>query len=491
MIATIPADLSPTRNGGRSGSRVAPSLLGFPSPNTRKAIPPAALAAVVLLAAVFAPGLGPAAAWAGSPPSDARAPADTLHWNLAGVVEEALAASPGLQAMKQLRAMNDRRALAAQLTRLGRLSGVARAVRYKDDQILEPMTRQLLAGGMPNLPFDQDQFHYGLTYEIPLFLGGKLGASIRLAKLEAKRSEAQLIGTQWQVRFNATSLYASAQTLVAVERAVQGQIDALQATKKRLDIMVREGKRPDVDRLKVVEQLEGARARLESVRANETKVRAMLLGLMGKDPSQPARFDPLSPDEPRLTVDVAQLRDAVDHASPVRQAELRVAQAGAKKAIARSAFFPRLAARANIMEHASPSRVGPDETWEISLGVSMPLFEGGSRFAGMAAASHGKAAAERKLESVRLQAEAALEDAYAQFTAAQARLTAARARKQAGDEAARIEQIRYDTGAGTIEDLLRARDRAMLASASLAQAWGDLYTAAARINAVVEEEVVR
>ena len=56
--------------------------------------------------------------------------------------------------------------------------------------------------------------------------------------------------------------------------------------------------------------------------------------------------------------------------------------------------------------------------------------------------------------------------------------------------AARIEQVRYDTGVGTIEDLLLVRAREVSARASLARARGALVTAVARLNAIAEQEVV-
>ena len=60
----------------------------------------------------------------------------------------------------------------------------------------------------------------------------------------------------------------------------------------------------------------------------------------------------------------------------------------------------------------------------------------------------------------------------------------------AGTEAARIEQVRYDTGAGTIEDLLRARSRAEGARAALASARANLVISAARINTIAEKEIL-
>ena len=100
-------------------------------------------------------------------------------------------------------------------------------------------------------------------------------------------------------------------------------------------------------------------------------------------------------------------------------------------------------------------------------------------------------AASQAALKVRLDREAQLVDALARFEASRQAVVAARARIASAAEAARIEQIRYDTGAGTVEDLLRARARELAAASAMAQAQGDQFATAAQINAVVEKEVVQ
>ena len=90
-----------------------------------------------------------------------------------------------------------------------------------------------------------------------------------------------------------------------------------------------------------------------------------------------------------------------------------------------------------------------------------------------------------------LQQQAEIRGAVARFRAAQDALDAAGKRGAAADEAARIEGVRYDNGAGTVEDLLRARARAAAAEAFLAKSKGDVLGTAAQINALVEQEIVR
>ena len=131
------------------------------------------------------------------------------------------------------------------------------------------------------MPFDDRQWQWGVVAELPLYLGGKLSNGIRVTELTDEKTAALLEGTRWQVRFNVTSLYAAAESLDAVDAAFERRISALGATESRLELMVAEGKRPDLDRLKVVEELEGARADRAAAQVGRRKAGALLLSLMG------------------------------------------------------------------------------------------------------------------------------------------------------------------------------------------------------------------
>lgn len=406
-------------------------------------------------------------------------------------ISEALAASPGLQAVGSSAVASESEAKAARRQRWGTLDGIASYDYFSDDVIIRTISRQLLEGGFANLPFADQQWHYGLVAEIPLYVGGKLSYGIEITELNAEKAAALLEGTRWQVRFNVTSLYATAQSLDALDAALESRISALEATDSRLELMVAEGKRPDLDRLKVVEELEGARADRAAVQADRRKAGALMLALMGRDPAGDIEVDPLPKTLPELTTDPPDLRASIDETSMVRQARLALEQAESRVGVATSEFLPQLVARGHYLVNTGQSLDRDYNTWAVSLDVRVPLFHGGTRFERRAATKEQRAAAEHALEKARLDASAQFEDALAQFDAARTAITAAEARVAAGTEAARIEQIRYDTGAGTIEDLLRARSREQGARADLARARAGALTAAARINSIVEKEAVQ
>jgi outer membrane protein len=405
-------------------------------------------------------------------------------------VAEALSRAPALEVAAQQEQAARWKATAARRSRWGEIDAVAGYVRYQDDQVVRSISQELLAHGITGLPFDRDQWRYGVTAQVPLYLGGRLSAAIAVASLQADQAAALLQGSRWQARFNVTSLYAAAQTLDAVAQAVDANLAALEETRRKVELAVRIGKRPELDLLKLADEIADARARRASTAADTSRVRALLLALLGRDPASTLRLEPLRKQRPTLETGRDELRTLALAASPVERATLAAEQARQAVRIARAGSLPSVVGRASHLWNDAPSVGAPLRTWELSVGAVWPVFTGGARAAERAAAGAAEQAAASALTRARLDQEAQLVEALARWDAAGAVLEAAAARVAAAREAARIEQIRYDTGAGAVDDLLRARARELSADAALAQARGDGVAAAARLDSVCEKEVL-
>lgn len=423
-------------------------------------------------------------------PTILGAAGDAPRLTLAQVTAEALQANPGLQARLHAAAAATDDARAVNRSRLGDLNAIASYGYYNDDQILRPMSAQLIAHGIAGLPWDRDQLHFGLSYTVPLYVGGKLLNQVRIARLETQRAATLREGTRWQVRFNAVSLYTAAQALDRVLAALGGQTAALAQTRANLDQMVAMGKRPELDRLKVVDELAAAQAQQAAIRAERVKIGALLLALMGRDPAGAIAVDPLADPPPLPALDRAALEARVMNSSAVHLARLEAQQAGAAVAVARSAFRPQVVGSAAYQEHVGLGINRTLDTWSLGVGVVVPLFSGTADVQRVRAARERLAAGNAALAQAQAQAAAALQEALARIDAAQAGITAAAARVAAADEAVRIEQVRYETGAGSIEDLLRTLARQESAAAALAGARADRITAAEHINSIVEKEIL-
>jgi len=347
------------------------------------------------------------------------------------------------------------------------------------------------AGGFADLPWDRNQNHWGASFVIPLYTGGSLNSGIEIGRLQSEGITALAEGTRWQLRFNATSLYAAAQALDQVLLAQDQQIAALKRTKENLDLMISVGKRPALDGLKTLASLEAVKSGRAGTAAERVKVGALLLSLMGEDPKRNITVDPLPDFAPQLQVSPDDLFLTLEVSSTVRRAEFALEQANRMVTAERSSFIPKVTASGNYSWHDAPSLDGSLDTWEVKLGVIVPIFAGGSRSESLGSAKETAAAAGLDLENLRLDTTADLVDSVAAFGAAQQRIVADRARVAAANEAARIEGIRYDSGAGTIEDLLMARAEEQDARAAIARAFAAARTTGERINSIVEKEVVK
>ena len=151
----------------------------------------------------------------------------SLHLTLAQAIDEALKANPGMKAVGHQTRAAESDASAVSRSRWGGLNAVGSYSYLNDDQLIRPMSSELLAGGFAGAPWDRSQAHYGVSYEIPLYLGGKLENQIQIARLETRKSAELLEGSRWQVRFNVISLYSTAQALDQAEAALDEQIAAL------------------------------------------------------------------------------------------------------------------------------------------------------------------------------------------------------------------------------------------------------------------------
>jgi outer membrane protein TolC len=424
-------------------------------------------------------------------PTHTNAPSP-IRLTLSEAVTEALKLNPGLRAAGHQAAAATQDASTAARSRWGELDATSSYSYYNDHQILVPMSQELLAGGISGLPFDRSQAQYGVAYQFPLYLGGKLNNQIQIARLESRKSRALLEGNRWQVRFNVISLYSTAQVLDQVLLSLDEQIAALQRTKARLDEMVQLGKRPEVDRLKVIDEIEGVNGQRANARADRVKVGALLLSVLGRHPAAGVAVDRLV-EKSVLLAPGAQpgLQAQTAANSAIRSARLAAEQADRGVKVARSDFLPKVYAGGSYQDYTGTEIDRTLDIWAATVLVKLPLFEGNARFKRMEAARQRQAAARESVTEAQLKAQAELQEALARLEAAHTNLAAAQAQVAAATEAARIEQVRYDTGASTIEDLLRARAREVGARAAVASAQAGLVTAGERINTVVEKEVVQ
>jgi outer membrane protein len=124
-----------------------------------------------------------------------------------------------------------------------------------------------------------------------------------------------------------------------------------------------------------------------------------------------------------------------------------------------------------------------------SVRMNFPIFNGLSREQQVVTAGIAEQNAEAQLRDARLNARQQMVQQYGNYKTAQARVEIQQASVLAGEEDLRVQQERYNLGAGTLLDLITSQSTLITARQALIQARLDARTAKAQIEALVGRDL--
>ncbi|MDD5563012.1 MAG: TolC family protein [Thermoanaerobaculaceae bacterium] len=404
-------------------------------------------------------------------------PASARSLTIEEATARALAANPRLQAAKLSALAAAQRAQEAAGRRYGEVDLVGSYNHYDSNRSLVPISVDLFKNpslGFYQLPWDRNQLHYGIAYQIPLLAGGQLHEGRLIAKLAQRAADDLAFYGAGEARYNVRAAYRNALTLTHALTAVTAYERALENDAKDADLKVKVGAWASVDGAKIHFALASARAQREAVQAGIDSLDALLAALMGEDlpPEGYALADvPEAPAPPAGT-----LRDNAEAALGGRRdlaaVKVTVAIAERKRILAKEAFGPQLMLGGNVMANSAPGVEDRIDTNEFGLYLKLPLFEGGQRVHALRAAAFDLQAARRQQRAKELEVLAQVQDALGRVQAARAQLAAGEAQRSLGSEVARVEHLKLEQGTGKMEDYLAARTQEMQGETGY---WQGLY----------------
>lgn len=391
--------------------------------------------------------------------------------------ERAMAANPRLQAARLDALAAAQRTAETKGRRFGEVDLVGSYNNYDTNRSLVPISVDLFKNpslGFYQLPWDRNQLHYGITYQLPLLAGGSLHEGRLIAELAQRASEDLALYGADELRTNVRAVFRNALTAAHALTAVTAYEQALESDARDADLKVKVGAWASVDAAKVHFALASAQAQREAVQAQIGSLDALLAALMGEamPPDGYALAD--EPDVPALPAGTP--RDNAGAALAGRRdlAAVRsaVAIAERKKVLAKEAFGPQLMLAGNFMANSAPGVEDKIDTREFGLYLKLPLFEGLQRIHARHAADLGLQAARQQQRAKELEVVAQVQDAVGRVQAARAQLEAGRAQRALGAEVARVEHLKLEQGTGKMEDYLAARAREMQGETSY---WQGVY----------------
>ena len=350
---------------------------------------------------------------------------------------------------------------------------------YDDPRLVRPISGPLTPAAMGSMPFDQNQFHFGLTWQIPLLASGRLIFGDKVAKDLERAAAATNAHAREEVRYNVRAAYRNLLVLTHALQAIEAYEKALEEDARAADLKVKVEAMAPVDAQKIAFALEGARAQKAGLLAQRQAAEAMLAALMGEDPPAdgfavqdlPDEPPPSPPPDPQPMVETA--RTGRLDLQAARDA-LMVAQH--RRDQARWAFLPEVGIQGNWLGHVAPSVSGALQTFDFGIYLKFPILIGATRWYALDETQAEWQAASERVRAREFEIAAQVADALGRVEAAQAQLQAAIARRSLGHEVARVEHLKLEQGTGRVEDYLAARAQEAEGEASYWQSRYNLET---------------
>ncbi|MGE5235157.1 MAG: TolC family protein [Acidobacteriota bacterium] len=392
------------------------------------------------------------------------------------VQEKALAANPRIRAANLDALAAAQRAAEAKGRHFGTLDLVGNYSNFESPRLVRSMSIDLFtnpAAGFAQLPWDANQVHYGVAFEIPLLAGGSLHEGDRIAALAHSAAEQIAQFSREEIRTAVRAAYRNALLAGHTLAAAQGYREALVKDEADAQLRVKIGALAPVDAAKITFALRGAEAQVAALTAQGRTAQAVLAAFLGEE-SPAAGYELVDlPDEPSTPTTggnpTEQALAARLDLAAVRQATQVTER---KKVLAREAFGPRLSLEGNWLRNDAPSLGHALDTHEFYVMLKLPLFDGFTRAHALKEAEVDVQAARERERAKELEVVTQVADALGRVEAARAQLAAGKAQRELGREVARVEHLKLEEGTGKVEDYLAARAQELAGATAY---WSGLY----------------
>lgn len=335
-----------------------------------------------------------------------------------------------------------------------------------------------------------DSYGAGLSGRWTVFEGGRRFTDYDAAKADVRAAEARYADTRYQVALQTKTVFFNALR----------QEDLLEVSRQRV-LQAQQNMEIVRNRTLLGEATvsDSLRARLDVVNAQqavlqgETALRAARFALGRQvgigEPVSPVRPDDLEPSA--LPYSEPEIMELAESASPVviAASESSVA-AGLGVSAARTQYIPSLSFSSGYnWQNQAASFTGGSTSWNMSLSLSYPIFNGFQRETSIDRAQYVQRVARLQEDDARLgareEADAALQNL---LTAEQAILIAEDAAFVAAEDL-RVVRARYGVGAATILDILVSQNAVTQADADVVTTRYDYILARAELEAILGREM--
>jgi outer membrane protein len=372
---------------------------------------------------------------------------------------------------------------AATLPQVAAQAGYTRTNHVDEFGILLP-TNQLRVI-YPDIP---DNYRTRLDMQWPLYTGGRLDALERAARIEATASADEVAAARADLTLDVTRAYWTLVTSTESLRVVEQAVARIDAHLRDVRNQLAAGLIPPNDVLTVEAQQSRQRMLAIQARAMMDSAEAELAKLVGAAPG--TRIDPsFATDVPAVEpASIDTLVEAARRQRPERAVLLKRVSAANERAVAAAAGSRPVVAVGGGVDYARPNpRIFPREgswrsSWDASVNVNWPLFDGGRTGSEVAEAKAMARALQERLADFDASLPVELRQRLNEVTSSRAAIDAATDAVRSATEARRVLGERFAAGVATSTDVLDAHVALLQAELDRTQAIANARLADARLG---------
>lgn len=375
---------------------------------------------------------------------------------------------------------------AATLPQLAAQAGYTRTNHVEEFSVLLPNNQRRVI--YPDIP---DNMRTRLDVQWPIYTGGRFDALEQAARAEAAASALDVETARADLRLEITRAYWALVTARESARVVEESLTRTTAHVQDVRNQLEAGLVPPNEVFTA--QAQEARQRMLAVQARVTRdvTEADLARLIGAergvsiDPSSPLDLAPQSHERIDLLLDEARRSRAERTAI-----EKRLAALDERQHAAAAGLKPTIGVGGGV-DYARPNpRIFPRQrawrdSWDASVTVNWPLFDGGRTRAELAEAAALARAVRARLEEFDSVLGLEIRQRLAEIDANQAAIDAADQAVRAASEARRVIGNRFAAGVATSTDVLDAQVAQLQAQLDRTQALANARLAEARLSRAV------
>ncbi|HET7433453.1 MAG TPA: TolC family protein [Thermoanaerobaculia bacterium] len=335
-----------------------------------------------------------------------------------------------------------------------------------------------LGFGAPNT------WNLGLSFNWPLFTGGRVEAQVRASESARDIARASLTSAEAQVRLEVTQAYFDAQLASELVGISEASLTNSGETLRLTEIREKAGAQAEFDVLQARVARDNQRPLLIRRQSQRDLALERLRALLDLPPNEPlvltTSVSAAASREIKTDTDVMQR-------VPVQQAGDRLMATRHQLTAARAERMPTITATSNYGLVAYSQNFLPDlgafrNNWTVGAAIQIPIYTGGRITADIDAARADVAEAEAQLEQTVEAARLDTASALADLRAARATWEATQGTVEQAERGYEIARLRYREGVSIQLEVENARLLLEQARVNRAQAARDLWVAQTRLE---------